>query len=376
MQKAAFEKLDAMVSRLGFGAMRLPTLPDGSVDEAQTAQMVEYAIAHGVNYFDTAYMYMGGESERVMGRVLKKYPRDSFYLADKMPLQMAKNEQDVKRIFQDQLEKCQVDFFDFYLLHAMDRNRVAWMVDYKAYDFLCAMRREGKIRRLGFSFHDSAEVLDQILSRFEFDFVQVQLNYLDWTVQNARGVYQVLEKHGVPGIVMEPVRGGFLADPPRDAAAVLDEALPGKSYASDALRWVARLDGIKVILSGMSNMAQVIDNVNTFTNEPPMTDAQAAAVDRAAALIAQKKAIACTGCRYCEKCPKGIAIPEIFALYNRRKVFGEAFRVMQTYQTSIAPEHRADACIGCGYCQSQCPQQLKIPELLKACHAELITRGA
>jgi diketogulonate reductase-like aldo/keto reductase len=208
-----------------------------------------------------------------MGRVLKKYPRDSFYLADKMPLQMAKNEQDVKRIFQDQLEKCQVDFFDFYLLHAMDRNRVAWMVDYKAYDFLCAMRREGKIRRLGFSFHDSAEVLDQILSRFEFDFVQVQLNYLDWTVQNARGVYQVLEKHGVPGIVMEPVRGGFLADPPKDAAAVLDEALPGKSYASDALRWVARLDGIKVILSGMSNMAQVIDNVNTFTNEPPMTDA-------------------------------------------------------------------------------------------------------
>lgn len=376
MQCVTIENLNATVSRLGFGAMRLPTLPNGEIDEAMTAQMVDYAIQHGVNYFDTAYMYMGGKSENVMGKILKNYPRDSFYLADKMPLQMAKSAEDVKAIFADQLSKCQVEYFDFYLLHAMDRNRVKWMEDYKAYDYLNEMKKSGKIRRFGFSFHDNAEALDAILSKYAFDFVQVQLNYLDWTVQNAKAIYEVLEKHQVPGIVMEPVRGGYLHNLPADVAEIFEAAKPGRSYASWAIRWVAKLPQIKIILSGMSNMEQVIDNVKTFTDYTEMTADEARIVEKAAQMLMDKKAIACTACRYCEKCPKGIAIPEIFALYNRRKVFGEAFRVMQTYATAIPDESKADRCIACGYCVSQCPQQLEIPELLKACHAELITRGA
>ncbi len=366
MEQRTYKNTDISVSLLGMGMMRLPKIsPDKEdIDEKAAEAMIDYAYAHGVNYFDTAHMYHDGGSEPFVGRALKKFDRKSFYLATKMPVWMADTPADIERIFQFQLERLQTDYFDFYLVHSLNAGHYQRMKDFGAYEFLKKMKAEGKIRYLGFSFHDKPELLEQICDEYEWDFAQIQLNYLDWEMQDAKRQYEILEQHGLPCIVMEPIRGGTLASPCQRSNELFEAANPNVSVASWALRYAASLPNVLTVLSGMSNMDQLKDNIATIEQFKPLEDSEREVIEEAVSAYKEFYTIPCTGCRYCMDCPAGVDIPKMFSLYNQYAAVNDIDGYKAAYEKTAESE-RADRCVACGKCAQHCPQLITIPERMQ-----------
>ena len=363
--------------KLGFGLMRLPE-KDGVIDLDQVCRMVDAYLAAGLNYFDTAYVYHGGNSEKIVREALaKRHPRDSYTVATKLPAWCMKQEADRDRIFYEQLERCGLDYFDFYLLHSIEEGNNGQTYDrLNCFQWAMEKKAQGKIRHFGFSFHGSPEYLEQLLDAHpEVEFVQIQLNYADWenpVVQSGR-LYEILRRRGIPIIVMEPVKGGNLAKLTPELEARFRAIRPDASIASWALRFVASLPGVMTVLSGMSSPEQVADNLRTFTHFEPLTDAEKAAVEDVRRVIMSAEQIGCTGCRYCtDGCPMSIAIPDVFRAVNTMKLYHEEFRPKAFYKGLVAQGHgRAADCVACGQCEGVCPQHLPIIELLKDASARL-----
>lgn len=357
------------LSLLGFGTMRLPLLsnePGSPVDESQVAQMVEYAIAHGVNYFDTAYPYHGGESERIIGRVLKKYPREQFFLATKYPGHQISKSYNPAAIFEEQLKKCGVEYFDFYLLHNVYENSIQTYTDprWGIVEYFLEQKRLGRIRHLGFSSHGSVSNLKEFLDQYgdAMEFCQIQLNYLDWTLQNAKEKYELLTQRNIPVWVMEPVRGGRLAKLDAEDEAKMKAARPEETIPAWAFRFLQGLPNVQMVLSGMSNMEQMKENIATFETRKPLTTVE----EQMLLEIAEgmKNSIPCTACRYCcDGCPKGLDIPMLLAAYNELR-FAPNLNVSMRLD-ALPGEKRPSACVGCGKCAKICPQLIDIPSAMK-----------
>lgn len=366
------------LSALGFGTMRLPTIGGvySKIDEKAAAEMFDYAIQHGVNYFDTAWGYHDGESENTDGKILSKYPRESFYLASKFPGYDLSNFGRVEEIFEKQLKKCRVDYFDFYLFHNVcEMNIDAYLNEekYGTYSYLMEQKRNGRIRHLGFSAHGSLAVIERFLEKYgkDMEFCQLQINYLDWEFQNAKGKVELLKKYNIPVWVMEPVRGGKLASLAAEDEKKLKALRPNDSIASWAFRFLLALPEGKVILSGMSDMKQVKDNIKTFEEEKPLNAEESAALDAIAREMLAKTSLPCTACRYCTShCPKHLDIPELIKLYNEHRFTGGGF-IAPMVVSALAEEKRPSACIGCRSCEKVCPQQIRISEMMKDFTARL-----
>lgn len=359
-----FKNVDKTPSLLGFGCMRFPLICGSEeIDKDLVFKMIDYAYQNGVTYFDTAYPYHNGKSEIVIGEALKKYERESFYLADKMPTWLLNSVDDAKKIFAEQLEKCSVDYFDFYLCHALNNDNYLKYRDLKVMDFLLEMKKEGKIKRLGCSFHDTPEVLEKILNTYDFDFVQIQLNYLDWDYQKASEQYEIIRKRNLPIIVMEPVRGGTLANLGEDVNQIFKAVNNNASVASWALRFAASCEQVMTVLSGMSNFEQVKDNINTFSNYKPLDDLERKTIDEALSLFLKNKIIPCTGCRYCMDCPFGVDIPKNFKIYNNFAISGRKEGFINNFEALM--EHNAIHCKACKACVKKCPQHIDIPTKMK-----------
>ncbi len=363
-------KGDNEMKKLGFGCMRLPLADkkdDSSVDIEQVKEMVDAYLAEGFNYFDTAYMYHKGKSECFVKEALvKRHPRESFYLADKLPVGMMKCAEDKEKIFLDQKDKCGVEYFDYYLLHCLDKKNFKAAEEYGVFEYLTERKKAGEIRILGFSFHDTADVLDEILTKHpEMEFVQLQINYLDWENEKvqSRLCYEVARKHGTPVIVMEPVRGGALANVPGVVKSMFKEKDSTLSVASWAIRFTASLDGVFMVLSGMSDLAQLKDNMSYMKDFAPLTEEEKSLCLKAGSIISNKDTVPCTACRYCaEECPEKIAIPELLALYNK-KINGD--EVTAGEYDSLTKDSSPADCIKCKKCEKMCPQKIEIAELME-----------
>ncbi|MBP3721098.1 MAG: aldo/keto reductase [Clostridia bacterium] len=362
--------------KLGFGLMRLPQ-KDGKIDHEQVCKMVDAYLDAGLNYFDTAYVYHGGLSEvEAREAIVRRHPRESFYLATKLPAWSMHSKADRDRIFEEQLERTGAGYFDYYLLHSIEDGS-----NYETYEKLDCFRwglqkkAEGKIRHLGFSFHGTPELLKKLLNDHpEVEFVQIQLNYADWTnpkVQSGR-LYTILRERNLPIIVMEPVKGGTLASLTPEQEAVYQRIRPEASAASWALRFVGSLPGVMTILSGMSNEAQMMDNLNTFRHFEPLNEEEQAAVQQVASIMLNTPLIGCTACRYCtDGCPMSIGIPDIFRVVNSLRMYPGDTRPLESYQNLISHGGKAGDCIHCGQCEGVCPQHLPIIELLRKASADL-----
>ncbi|MGV8083307.1 MAG: aldo/keto reductase [Coriobacteriia bacterium] len=360
--------------KLGFGFMRLPvTNPKDqtSVDMEMLREMVDTFLERGFTYFDTAYMYHGFRSEIALREALvKRHPRDAFTVATKLPTMFLKKEGDQERIFDEQLEKCGVDYFDYYLLHNLGVSHYAVAEKFDSFGFIGRKKAEGKIRNIGFSYHDNAELLDQILAEHpEIDFVQLQLNYLDWEDQGiqSRKCYEVATRHGKPVIVMEPVKGGTLANVPAEVESLFRSARPDFSAASWAIRFAASFENVMMVLSGMSDAEQLLDNTGYMQEFVALSEREHEAVREAVAIIRRSIPIGCTACRYCvDGCPKNIAIPEYFALFNAEKqAENRGFSTQRVYYDNYIRSYgRASECIACRRCEKSCPQHLPIVEHL------------
>ena len=371
MEKRKLEKLGIETSLLGFGCMRFPTTAEGKIDEPEAERMMDRAIAAGVNYIDTAYPYHNGESELVVGRVMKKYDRSSFYLATKLPIWMVKDASDVKRLCGEQLKKLQTDYIDFYLVHALNGKRFDELVELGCIEELEDLKREGKIKYLGFSFHDGYEAFEHILNYRDWDFCQIQLNYMDTEEQAGLKGYELTEKKNVPLIIMEPIKGGSLAAFAEDITGMFRSLDAEASIASYALRWVGSLPNVKVILSGMSTMEQVEDNLKTFDNFKPLTEKERDTIEQVVTLINSRVQNGCTGCHYCMPCPAGVNIPGCFSAWNRYHMYQNYNVVSWQWEKEVGEEHQAKNCIQCGKCEAACPQKLAIREDLKKVQADL-----
>ena len=355
------------LSLLGFGTMRLPTRADGNIDEAAVEEMTRYAIDHGVNYFDTAYPYHGGEAERVMGRVLNRYPRESWYLATKYPgHQISSTGYDPSVIFEEQLQKCGVEYFDFYLLHNVYEKSMDTYLDphWGIIDYFKEQKRLGRIKHLGFSCHASTKGLERFLDLCgaDMEFCQIQLNYLDWTLQDAKGKYDLLTERGIPVWVMEPARGGKLAKLSDADEAKLHSLRPEESTAAWGFRFLQGLPNVQMVLSGMSDMAQMADNVKTFSARSPLSETETALLlDIAEGM---KDSLPCTACRYCcDGCPMGLDIPGLISIYNEVR-FSAALNPAMRVE-GLPEDKRPSACIGCGKCAQICPQNIDIPGAMR-----------
>ncbi len=363
------------ISRLGYGGMRFPKNGD-EVDVEEAVKLLRKAYDMGVNYFDTAVVYHKGESEKIFGKAFEIYDRSSYYLADKMSIWVCKDEQEMKDLFERQLKTLKTDYIDFYLVHSLNRNHYQKVKEFHCVEFLQEMKRQGKIKHLGFSFHDTYPVFTQILNDYDWDFVQIQLNYLDWQNQGAEQLYRELEKRNLPCMVMEPVRGGYLATLDEQRAKPFLEMEPNRSIASWAIRWVSSLPQVTVVLSGMSDMAQLEDNVSLLTNFEPMNEKELEAVAKVVEEIRKVNDIPCTGCRYCMDCPMGVDIPEIFAIYSRLKIFGKDKSFVEDYKEVMENGNGAEHCIGCQQCMNHCPQSIEIPDKLAMIHRLYLDKKA
>ena len=361
--------LNAM-PKLGFGLMRLPQ-KDENIDMERVCQMVDSYMEAGFNYFDTAYVYHGGNSE-VAAReaIVKRYPRDSFYLATKLPGWNIKSAEDIERIFNEQLERAGVDYFDFYLLHSVEDGwNGTTYENYDCYSWGVQKKAEGKIKHFGFSFHGSPGYLEKVLDKHpEVEFVQIQLNYADWNnpVVCSGELYEILRKRNIPMIIMEPVKGGSLAGLRPELEAKYKAARPDSSIASWAMRFVASLPGVMTILSGMSDEDQMKDNIGTFKNFEPLSETEKALVDEVTKIMQEIPLIGCTECKYCcDGCPSKISIPDVFKAENTKRLYGDEFRPKAFYNGVLARSGKASECVECGQCESVCPQHLPIIELVK-----------
>lgn len=362
--------------KLGFGLMRLPH-KDGEIDLEAMCSMVDSYMKSGLNYFETAYMYCNGKSEcAVKEALVKRHPRDSFYLTSKLPQWMMKGIEDRDRILNDQLERTGAGYFDFYLLHSVeDGVNYEGYVKYDCFNWAMQKKAEGKIRHFGFSFHGTPELLDQILTEHpEVEIVQIQLNYADWNnpkVQSGK-VYEVLRKHNMPILVMEPVKGGSLASMMPEIEQMMKAVRPESSIASWALRFAASLPGVVTVLSGMSNQEQMEDNLKTFTDFEPMTEEEHQVIGKVIEAMEKIPTVPCTACRYCvDGCPQSISIPDIFRELNTLRVFCGDMGPHQRYKDLTAKSGRAGDCLACGQCESVCPQHLPIIELLQEASEKL-----
>lgn len=362
------------LSLLGFGTMRLPLLSDGSgeVDEEKVAEMVRYAADNGINYYDTAYPYHNSKSEIIIGKALKQLPRESFYLATKYPGHQISASYDPAATFEEQLRKCDVEFFDFYLLHNVYENSFGTYTDpqWGIVDYFVKQKELGRIKHLGFSCHGLQDTLESFLDRYGdvMEFCQIQLNYLDWTLQDAKAKYDLLTERGIAVWVMEPVRGGRLAKLNEASEYKLHTMRPEESTAAWAFRWLQGLTNVKMILSGMSDMAQMEDNVHTFAKRKPLSDEETdVLMDIAEGM---KNSVPCTACRYCcGDCPKKLDIPKLLSLYNEIR-FAPSMNVGMTID-GLDEGSRPQACIGCGRCAKICPQKIGIPDAMKEFSAML-----
>ncbi|MEE0783450.1 MAG: aldo/keto reductase [Negativibacillus sp.] len=352
------------ISRLGYGGMRFPKNGD-EVDMDAAVQLLRKAYEMGINYFDTAMVYHKGESEKIFGKAFEPYPRNSYLIADKMSIWLCSDEEDMKARFYNQLKTLKTDYIDFYLVHSLNRNHYKKVKDLHCVEFLQQMKQEGKIKHLGFSFHDTYQVFTQILNDYTWDFVQIQLNYLDWHNQGAEQLYRELERRNLPVMVMEPVRGGYLATIDSERAKPFLELEPQRSIASWAIRWVESLPQVAVVLSGMSDLQQLEDNVATMTHFEPMNEQELAAIDRVVEEIRKVNEIPCTGCRYCMDCPMGVDIPEIFSIYSQYKIFGKEKAFVQDYEEVVEHGNGAEHCVRCMACTTKCPQMIAIPDKLE-----------
>jgi len=391
---------------LGFGCMRLPVINRdfSKIDTELAEKMIDYGYRRGVNYYDTAYPYHGGQSEVFLGNTLKKYPRDSVYIQDKMPVWAIKNVDDAQRIFEEQLQRCQVNYFDNYLLHALglasanSGNPKDAFIGYEKMGLLDYLRQEktrGRIRQLGFSYHGDVPFLKYLLDNHSWDVVMIDLNYLDWSHSNADErfnnlpsgnngkyageLYKLLEEKGVPCYVMEPVRGGMLATLNPAAIKVFKTADPNRSTASWAMRYTATLPNVACVVSGMSILEHVVDNVNTMTDFKPLTQADYQVIDNAVEAFLNHETIFCTECRYCMPCPYGVDIPAIFRVFNEcsgdlgvpdpdkpAANYPAQQRVFLTkYNNAVEKSAQADHCIGCETCLQHCPKRLQIPQHMR-----------
>ncbi|NLE08549.1 MAG: 4Fe-4S dicluster domain-containing protein [Dehalococcoidales bacterium] len=358
------------LSALGFGAMRLPVTGEGNnakVNEGEADRIITRAYESGVNYFDTAYSYHNGESERVLGRVLSKFPRESFYLATKYPGHEIKPAYDVKATFEEQLEKCGVEYFDFYLFHNVYENSIRTYKnpEWGILNYLLEQKKNGRIRHLGFSTHGRLDTMADFLDYCggNIEFCQIQLNYLDWKLQDGLAKYELLTNRNIPVWVMEPVRGGKLASLSPENEAKLKAIRPDESAAAWAFRWLQELPNVTMILSGMSMMEQVEDNIKTFSTEKPLTGGEIALLEEVA--DSMMDLLPCTACRYCTKsCPQNLDIPTLLAYYNDCRYSPTIIASMAI--DAMEPEQRPSACIDCGNCREACPQGIDVPEAMKA----------
>ena len=361
---------DLKLSALGMGAMRLPVVDgdDGRIDEKAAAAMVDYAMEHGVNYYDTAWGYHNGNSELVMGRALGRYPRERFYLADKFPGYDLSNMDKVEQIFEEQLKKCGVSYFDFYLFHNVCEMNIDAYLDpkYGIFDYLVKQKENGRIRHLGFSAHGAYGVMERFLEAYgeKMEFCQIQLNYLDWDFQDAKAKVELLKEYNIPVWVMEPLRGGKLASLAEEDEAKLKALRPDESIPAWAFRFLQSIPEVTMVLSGMSAMDQMQENIATFEEDKPLTEEEMDTLLSIADSMVGKIALPCTACHYCvSHCPQGLDIPGLIALYNEH-CFTEGGFIAPMALSAIPEDKRPDSCIGCRSCEAVCPQQIKVSEAM------------
>ena len=362
---------DLKLSNLGLGTMRLPNKgvdSDTPVDEEETAKMVDYALKNGINYFDTAWGYHNGESETVIGKILNKYPRDSFYLATKFPGYDLANMDKVEEIFEKQLEKCKVDYFDFYLFHNVYEKNVDPYLDpkYGILDYLLKQKENGRIKHLGFSVHGSLDVLKKFLNAYGkyMEFCQIQLNYLDYNFQDAKAKVELLNEYNIPIWVMEPLRGGKLAKLSEEQESKLKSLRPDETVVGWAFRFLQSIPGVTMVLSGMSSMEQLQENIKTFEENKPLNEQEMDTLLEIADGMLKGNVLPCTACRYCTShCPMGLDIPKLLALYNEHVFTGGGF-IAPMAISALPDDKKPSACIGCRSCEAVCPQQLKISEAM------------
>lgn len=369
---------DVEVSLLGLGTMRLPCETEQkresnpNIDYEKAQKLVDLAYKNGVNYYDTAYMYHCGKSEKFIGHALKKYPRNTYYIADKLPIWMCDTKEDMQRVFANQLERMGMEYFDFYLLHSLDKENFEKCKKFGAYNFIKQKQKEGKIKYIGFSFHGTVDDLRKIVSAHKWDFAQIQMNYLDWENQNAKAQYQTLEDAGVPTIVMEPVRGGKLALVNSEIKGIFKSKKPDMSVASWAMGFVASHKNIISILSGMNSEEQMLDNLSTLTDFKAFGDDEYSTCFKAASILNKSEVIGCTGCDYCQPCPKGIKISSFFSLYN--SVVSGDVNIQQGREVYDSFAVNPTACAWCNKCKNHCPQSISVPDVLEGKVIKLFMR--
>lgn len=371
MEERKWDRLGIETSLLGFGCMRFPTTKEGIINQELAARMLDIAYEAGVNYFDTAYMYHEGESERFLGKYLNKYDRNSYFLTTKLPVMMIESLEQAKQIFEEQRNKLQKEYFDFYLLHGLNKETFSRSVDIGLIKYCEELKEQGKIKYLGFSFHDSYEVFEDIIHYRAWDLCQIQLNYMDTEVQAGMKGYKLAEEKGIPVVIMEPVKGGSLSNLPDTVAGELKSLHPEASLTSWACRWIGSLPNVKVVLSGMSAIEHVQDNLNTFENFKSLDADELEAVSRVAAKIRKWVNNGCTGCRYCMPCPEGVNIPNNFAIWNDYAMKKDPKDIYFQWGMLIKDAEKAKNCIKCGQCEEKCPQMISIRDDLVALQKEL-----